>query len=165
MAREFSEDYLFPDEVLKHLRGSLNEISLNVGSSKLDVLGTSADHVHDMPELMEECDNVIVGQKGRSVLSCLGEVANASSYGNLSSVFKLIVQETATRLEGEASSVAVLAFTREQVEVEVAHQSLLRPCLSVVHSEHSNTGCPHLRSILFNKLEVQSALIKLQKSS
>lgn len=164
VARELPEDNLLPDEVLKHLRGSLNEISLNGGSSKLDMLGASADHVHDMPELMEECDNVIMGQKGRSVLSCLGEVADTGCNRHLPSVLELIVQETATGLEGEASSMAVLSFTREQIEVEIAHQSLLRSCFSVVYSKHSNAGCPHLRFILFNKLEVESVLIEFQKS-
>jgi len=91
VARELPEDNLLPDKVLKHLRGSLNEISLNGSSSKLDMLGASADHVHDMPELMEECDNVIMGQKGRSVLSCLGEVADTGCNRHLPSVLELIV--------------------------------------------------------------------------
>jgi len=60
VARQFPEDNLFPDEILKHLRWRFNEISFYVGASKLDVLGASAEDMHDMAELMEEGHHIVV---------------------------------------------------------------------------------------------------------
>lgn len=59
--RKFLKDNLLPNEVLKHLRGSFDKVSLNIGASKLNMLSAGTNNMHDMAEFMEECYNIIVG--------------------------------------------------------------------------------------------------------
>lgn len=59
--RKFLKDNLLPDEVLKHLRGSFDKVSLNICASKLNMLSAGTNNMHDMAEFMEECYDVIVG--------------------------------------------------------------------------------------------------------
>lgn len=113
--RNLLEDALLPSEVLEHLRGGFNKISFDSGTSELNVLGVGTHHMHNVTKLVEESDDIRVGEEGRGIFAWLREVADAGSDGQLSCSRVLGIELTAALLESEACSMAVFTLTREEV--------------------------------------------------
>ena len=54
MSRHHLERLFFPAPVLQHLAGSLDEVPLHAGAGKPLGVGSGADEVHHVTELVEE---------------------------------------------------------------------------------------------------------------
>jgi hypothetical protein len=90
--------------------------------------------MHDMTELVEEGHYIVMREQRRGICSGFREIADTGRYCNLLRVReKSALQSRASGLQGEASSMAVFAFTWVKVKVEVAHQLLSRSSFSIVY--------------------------------
>ena len=156
MRRKLLQDTLFPDEVLEHLRRGFDEVSFDSCTSKFDVFRVSAHYVHYMAKLVEEGDNVRVGEERWHIFAWFGEVANTSSNRQLSRIRILRIKRTAALLESEASSMSIFTLARKEVEVEAAHKFSLErsSSSSVVNGEHSYSRSPNRRILDLSELEM-----------
>ena len=83
MLRESLDHLLVPDPVLKHLRGQLDKVSLNLSASKLREVGFGQQVVHDVAEFVEERPHISVAHRPYFAFSRLREVDDHSSNWSL----------------------------------------------------------------------------------
>mmetsp|Transcript_22697 Transcript_22697/g.89772 ORF Transcript_22697/g.89772 Transcript_22697/m.89772 type:complete len:434 (-) Transcript_22697:134-1435(-) len=108
--------------------------------------------MHDVAELVEEGDDVIMLEEGRAVADLGGKVGEHAVDGPLG----------APRLEQmEDGCVVVLAVARVHVQVEVAH---LRARLRVVNHEQTHVLVPGREARQLREAQPQQLLVDLQRA-
>mmetsp|Transcript_100178 Transcript_100178/g.299012 ORF Transcript_100178/g.299012 Transcript_100178/m.299012 type:complete len:283 (-) Transcript_100178:732-1580(-) len=152
--REPLQDGLVEAPVLQHLRGRLHEVPRALGEAGLVRVALRAEAVHDVAELVEEGDDVVVAEQRRAAVGRgPREVAEHAVHRGLA--LRGALEEV------EDGRMAVLAVPRVQVQVEVAYAPA---ALLVVHDEEARLRVPAVELLDLREPQTQELLVDVQSA-